>query len=236
VVAIARLEIQILTDALEPDWPRAEFLIDGQPMLAGTKLSDWMGFDPGDILHGDLPLLPAEPSRRVALYRCGCGESGCGVVAPLIVLRSNGVVHWTDFRDYTGVFSGPTVAEDPDGGHEHKLPELTFDRAQYEAEVMRATGDRSWETERRATAQVVRRLLMKEQSKLAELGYRLDWVAPERGHDAVLISLTKDRRQHLLSMPFGEGSPEGRADRLTGDLWSRPPTQWQSAFGRDGRL
>jgi hypothetical protein len=42
------------------------------------------------------------------------------------------------------VFVGSTVAEDPAGGESHRLDDLAFDRAQYAAEVERATVGRSW--------------------------------------------------------------------------------------------
>lgn len=189
-----------------------------------------MGFDPDAMLGNDRPLLPAAPWRRVAVYCCSCGEAGCGVVAPLVALGSDGIVRWTDFRDYTGVFAGPTVENDPDGGREHGLPKLQFDRAQYEAELRRATDDRTWETERRATARLVQQRLESERSRFDELGFGLDWVAPERSADALLISLTKDDRQQLLSIPFDGESPDTRAGKMTAALWTTPPAEWPTIF------
>lgn len=206
-----------------------QFLIDGRPFLDGTRLSDWLGFDPDAMLADDHPLLPTT-WRRVAVARCSCGEAGCGVVAPVTAMRSDGTVRRTDFRDYTSVFAGPTVKKDPDGGHEHGLPELRVDRAQYEAEVRRATSDRTWETARRATARLVARRLGDDRSKLDGLGYRLDWVAPERSADAVLISLTKDGQQQLLSIPFDGRSPETRAEKATAAIWATPPAEWSTVF------
>ena len=52
--------------------------------------------------------LPTNPPRRVAVYRCQCGEAGCGCAAPIIVER-NGCVIWEDTRDVTGVYVDPNT-------------------------------------------------------------------------------------------------------------------------------
>ena len=86
--------------------------VDGVDRFAAVA-SDWRGFDPGQMLGPLSPLIPEPFGRRVALCRCSCGEAGCGVMAPLIVESPDGrTISWLDFRDYVGVFGGPTVAED----------------------------------------------------------------------------------------------------------------------------
>ena len=65
-------------------------------------------FDPAKMLGPHSPLLPEDMGRRVAVYRCSCGEAGCGVIAPVIVASPDGTrISWVDFRDYVGVFIGP---------------------------------------------------------------------------------------------------------------------------------
>jgi hypothetical protein len=56
-------------------------------------------------------------------------------------------VSWVDFRDYTGVFTGPAAADSDcfDGSPWH-IQDLHFDRSQYISEIRRASGGRSWET------------------------------------------------------------------------------------------
>ena len=48
------------------------------------------GFDPRQILGAPFPLLPVDLGRRVAVYRCSCGQPGCGVIAPVIVPSPDG--------------------------------------------------------------------------------------------------------------------------------------------------
>lgn len=139
-----------------PDWPVVSVLVDGLDPFAAAA-SGWRGLDPAAILGPGSPLPPAEPGRRVAVYCCSCGEPGCGVIAPVIVASPDGRrVSWVDFRDLVGVFAGPVAdsADDYDGTP-WDLPDLHFDREQYAAEIERASGDRSWETSRRATAGLV---------------------------------------------------------------------------------
>jgi hypothetical protein len=64
-------------------------------------------------------------------------EAGCASVAP--VIRADGeLIRWSDFRDFTGVFDGPTVKRDPSGGKRLRLKDVVFDSEQYVAEVKRA--------------------------------------------------------------------------------------------------
>ena len=138
-------------------WPVVQVLADGRDPFAEAA-PDWRGFDPDKILGPESPLLPvAGLGRRVAVYRCSCGEAGCGVIAPVIIASPDGSrISWTDFRDYVGVFIDPV--EESSDQHEGKpwnLPDLHFDPEQYIAEFTRACRDRSWETRRRRTARLL---------------------------------------------------------------------------------
>lgn len=84
------------------------------------------------------------------MYRCSCGEAGCGVIAPIITRSPHSPrVEWTDFRNYAGVFFHPlpAVGEDTEAdniGRPWSLPDLSFDLGLYDEEVDRASQDRSW--------------------------------------------------------------------------------------------
>ncbi|MGZ0149556.1 hypothetical protein ACXJJ3_21000 [Kribbella sp. WER1] len=75
------LQLELVDD--RPDWPVMEIRVNGANPFEAVA-PDWRGFDPADILG---PLVPVEGGRRVAVYRCSCGEPGCGVIAPHIVAR-----------------------------------------------------------------------------------------------------------------------------------------------------
>jgi len=211
---------QVLTLRVDPGesehGPVLTILVAGRDLVAGSQRDRFQGFDPGDMLGPGSPLLPLDPPRRVAVYRCNCGEPGCGCVAPVIAREDTAVV-WREARDYTGVYAGPTTDEDPAaGGRSVGLPDLRFDAEQYEAEVRRARADRTWETDPRATARLLRRRLLGRSEQLGALGYTLDWVVPSGdAADTFEVSL-RDRSgdQRLVEVAAPPGRPEERADEL----------------------
>jgi hypothetical protein len=158
------------------DWPVVTILLDGSEFLSDTSRSEYMGFDPSEMLGDDSPLLPVVPPRRVAVYRCSCGEAGCGCAAPIVVER-NGYVIWEDVRDYTGVYVGPTVDSEPSGGTSLQIADIVFDAYQYRQEVDR-WADRSWESRSRVSSRILKRTLLINEPLLTERGYTLGWIAP----------------------------------------------------------
>lgn len=226
-----------------PDWPVVSIRVNGQDPFAAVA-SEWRGFDPEKILGQQSPLLPREPDgRRVALYRCSCGEAGCGVIAPVIVPspdRSH--VSWVDFRDYTGVFIGP-VDDDVHKyeGREWELPDLHFDREQYEAEVRRITADPTWETDRRRTARLVKERL-RPMSLTLPPDMTLSWVSPAWSDEGVTIMFAHiDRgerpsiRQEMLKLTSQHVDPEAAADDIVDQLLATSADDWVAAFGHDPR-
>ena len=96
-----QLEIRVKNryfEATESTVPVMQLLIDGIDLFSGVAPNGFIGFDPDELLGPDDPLIPAEPARRVAVYRCSCGEPGCGVVAP-VISGSDTQVWWRDFQD-----------------------------------------------------------------------------------------------------------------------------------------
>ena len=187
---VSRLEVRVEQFWFEHGDDRpylvVKLYVDGTDLLAGRDDHGGVGWDPDEILIDESPLLPATFPRRVALYRCGCGEPGCGNQTPL-VSENGGYVDWSDFQSYTAVFEHPLLSEtvtevnalsdrwvedgeefhfvnlfgEDEGEHaSHKvdLPDLRFDSSQYRTEVARAVADHSWELEESESEQVVRLL------------------------------------------------------------------------------
>ena len=151
---VSTLELRIDVD---DRIPIITILIDGRDRLGSLK-GRFKGFDPEEILDSGA-LVPRDPPRRVAVYRCGeCGEAGCACVAPITERRGDKVV-WSDFRDITGVFVHPLTNELPSGGITLGDWTITFDADQYLAELDRAASDRSWETAARRSARLLRKQL-----------------------------------------------------------------------------
>jgi hypothetical protein len=127
-------------------------LIDGVDVLGGDEdRYGGLGWSSVDVLTTDSPFLPTSEPRRVALYRCGCGNWEDGNVTALIFER-DGLVHWTDIRSMGGAFRGPATLDswvdptrlaDETYVEAHSQPplgvdDLTFDAVQYRTEIERA--------------------------------------------------------------------------------------------------
>lgn len=219
----------------DPDRPVVHIGVDGEDPFA-TVVPGWAGFDPDDVLGGDSPLLPTANGRRVALYRCSCGEAGCGSIAPLVVASPDGRhVHWVDFRDFVGVFFRPLAAPVEDGddwqGRPVPVPDLRFDLGQYVQEIGRASADLSWETPRRRTARLLRERLAPLRPVLPP-DLRLGWVVPAWDGPGVALSFERDDpyRQVVLRLASRHEDPEPAAGEMADRLLASPPTDWARTF------
>ena len=232
------LSLEFQADEARLDWPVVGIKVDGlDPFVEVAK--DWRGFDPAKMLGSASPLLPGDLGRRVALYTCSCGEAGCGVIAPFVVSSPDGRrISWVDFRDYVGVFVGPLV-EDSDKyeGKPWRLTDLHFDREQYEAEVARASADKSWETSRRKTARLVKELLDDMCLELPP-NLSLRWVAPAWNADGVELSFEHVSRTHefrldqqLLRLTSSHDDPDLAANDMVDQLVGTDPADRFRAFG-----
>lgn len=235
-LALRRLDLRFdLGDPERRDYPLVTILVDGEDVLADAPGGPYIGFDPADILGHNSALLPTDPPRRVAVYRCCCGEPGCGVVAPLIS-EAGGVISWSDFRDYTGVFARPdddasTTTETRADGRGFGLSEICFESEQYRTEVLRACADRSWETERRKTARILHDHLRSGSAVLERRGYRLDWAALcADDPTAYRVSLWKANRQVVIEVRANSGSSEEQAADMAHRLLRTDPDDWQVVF------
>jgi hypothetical protein len=235
-LSILSLQFEVIDD--RPDWPAVRVLVDGRDPFAAVARG-WRGFDPETILGPGSPLLPADLGRRVAVYCCSCGVPGCGVIAPVIVPSPDGRrVSWVDFRDYTGVFTGP-IAESTAGdeGRPWDLPDLHFDREQYVAEIERASADQSWETGRRRTARLLYERLEPLQLVLPP-DLALAWAAPAGGQDGVTLMFERliraprpEIRQQILRLTSTLDDPDQAAQDMAQRLLSTSPDNWADTFG-----
>jgi hypothetical protein len=215
-----------------PDWPIVTLLIDGEDRLATAGKRGFAGFDPEEILGAERPLIPATPPRRVAVYSCSCGEPGCGVVAPVISEQA-GLVHWSDFQDFTGWFEGPLDADEPEDGRPLDVQDLVFDARQYKGEIERAMSDRSWETPTRQTMRLFGEYLDEEAQTLDSLGLTRGNIRPEPWPLARFFNVslhTEGGHRSEVEFAPGPGSPSERAKRMTEALLESPPGQWSFVF------
>lgn len=236
-VSVLSLRFQVVDD--RPDWPVVAVLVDDEDPFARVA-PEWRGFDPDTILGENSPLLPHDVGRRVAVYRCRCGEAGCGVIAPVIMPSPGRArVSWIDFRDYVGVFMDPVVDSVSEReGRSWDLPDLCFDREQYHAEIRRASRDRSWETPGRATA-----WLLDERVRPLGLvhppGLPLRWVQPASDGDGVLLSFEgwtgygarPEVHQSVLRLTSSEREPAKASRDMAERLLGTPPDEWARTFG-----
>jgi hypothetical protein len=234
---LSTLQLRFGVRSDRPDWPVVQILVDGREAFV-DRLPEWQGFDPADILGDRSPLLPEDLGRRVAVYRCSCGIAGCGVIAPVIMPSPDGRrVSWVDFRDYTGVFDGPTAPDsDRFEGRPWPIRDLDFDRSQYVAEIRRASADRSWETPRRATARLVADGL-RARGVVLPPDLRLRWVVPAWDGDGLMLSFENGRPgdktfvQQVLSLASDHSEPDLAAQDILGRLAAVPVSEWKSRFG-----
>lgn len=226
-----------------PDWPVLSVRVNGRnPFEQVAK--DWRGFDPATILGAGSPLVPDGAGNRVAVYRCSCGEAGCGVIAPFIVVSPDHErISWVDFRDYVGVFGGPVAPEAAEyEGKPWALPDIHFDREQYLAEVRRVTSDRSWETLRRQQSRLLEEHLRSMDLVLPPT-LTLRWVSPASRKEGMMLSFEHatpdgDERRHsqkLLLLNSAEADPIQAAADMAEQLLSTSPEDWVRNFGYDGR-
>jgi hypothetical protein len=218
-----------------PDYPAVQILIDGREAFV-DHLPHWHGFDPDRILAQPSPLLPADPGRRIALYMCACGSSGCGSISARIVASAGGnLVSWEDFRDVGDDLDGPTA---PDaGGYDGRplpFPDLHFAYDRYVTEIDRATADRSWETSPRVTARLVADGL-RARDVVLHPDLRLAWTAPTSDPPAVMISFAAgDRYRHdgqrVLVVPADTADPERGARQVLDRLGEIPPEDWAQRY------
>lgn len=239
-LSVLSLQFDVVDD--RRDWPVVTIKVDGDDPFAAVA-SGWRGFGPERILGSTLPLLPDGTGQRVALYVCECGEAGCGVIAPVVVASADGRrVSWVDFRNYVGVFHDPTVeSSELSDGSSWGLPDLHFDRVQYEAEVRRAAADLSWETPARRTARLVATRI-RDLDLTVPPENTLEWTAPAWNTDGVVLCFGRPllageagTGQVLLRVASRADDPQEAAADMIEQLVEVAPDDRARVFGYDPR-
>lgn len=67
-------------------------LLDGEETFAGIGSGGYIGLSPREIVEQQKLIEPGERPGRVILYRCDCGETGCGAVVARCYLDRDRVV------------------------------------------------------------------------------------------------------------------------------------------------
>ncbi len=221
---VSALTLRIDQGNERPNYPIVTILVDGEDRL-GRLDGGFIGFDPEELLDTGA-LMPGHPPRRVAVYRCSCGEAGCACIAPVIEQSENRVV-WSDFRDYTGVFVRPLVDHVPRGGTALGVGSITFDAEQYLREVERAMGDRSWESDARLTARLLREHLELHFDELANRGYWRGWVAPSWEVDGEFhVDFIAPTGQIVVALRPSSADPTAAALEMADEVLRTDPALW----------
>ncbi len=78
-------------------WMRSvAFLVSGVEPLSGLGAGGYVGLDPAELVAQEALVEPAASPREVTLYRCECGELGCGAVVARCYRLDDHVV-WDQF-------------------------------------------------------------------------------------------------------------------------------------------
>ncbi len=149
---------------------------------------DWLG---SEYLGLDPPMLATElRSVRVGTLivgRCRCGAVGCDDLR-VEASRTDTLVHWT----------GPCASH------------LSFDAAQYDAEIGRFAEDTSWETVGRAVEREVGQLF---RDTATEHGFRFDWASTRIQEGLVHLSFSKGDEQRVLEFNWDGATLKSALDR-----------------------
>lgn len=233
MVVLSKLRLEIaLSETESADYPILKIRIDDNEFSA-EEPGQYIGFDPEQVLDTGA-LLPIDPPRRVAIYRCHCGVAGCGAIAA--VIRGDGHhVRWEDVREFTGVYDDPLLDAGwplpEDGGKRLPRLDVTFDAKQYFSEISRAASDRSWETDGRAASRMLRNLLEERSEHFLTRGWRLDWVGPESEGliDVAFLESTAppdDANQVVVQLPMRGATPNDKARACAEYLLHHEPSEW----------
>lgn len=175
-----------------------------------TRAGAGLGMDTNELLLPTNRFRPRAEPHRVAVARCGCGEYGCGSTDVLIT-SEDGVVHW----DW--------LIEKPMNRR------VTFDRADYLAEVDRLETDRSWETAERVVVRLVAQAVadLPLASNDLRYGFAGDYYADRTIFQVSLV--LNDQYQIFVSFPWNDRTAEALATEIIATLKTEPRT-WDAAW------
>ncbi|MGW5210999.1 hypothetical protein ACWEQO_07215 [Streptomyces sp. NPDC004051] len=164
-ISTLTLQHRIPDDWAADPWAEVRPLISGIDVLKeahpeGVALSCWHWTGPAE----SWPLAVTEEPRRVMITEPTCTAGCCGALF-VTVRREGDRVIWDAWENTSDVTAVP--------------PDLSFDTAQYEAELARAAADRSWEEPVDTIARLLEQTL-RDSGWFERWGCVLKWVSPRR--------------------------------------------------------
>ncbi|WP_046780908.1 hypothetical protein [Streptomyces yangpuensis] len=207
-------------------------IVNGGDLLAGVLPggvggSRYLGVGPRYLLDRDGPLYATATPHKVRLAWSGCGAEECCGALYMTVTRDGDHVVWAGWRD----MANPDVA----------LPELRFSAAQYEAEVLRAGVDRSWEWPAGAVARLLEAGLRGRGDWLLRWECELQDVwASRKQPDQIHVILMHPPNgpdtdlpwiQFGMTLPISADDPSDQAERLAAQLTAGDPRATAEVWG-----
>ncbi|MGW3633102.1 hypothetical protein ACWD7F_23545 [Streptomyces sp. NPDC005122] len=207
-------------------------IVNGRDLLAevvpGVVSGPWyLEVGPRYLLGQDGPLHATATPHEVRLAWSGCGVEVCCGALYMTVTRNGDHVVWAGWRDVAN--------QDLD------LPELRFTAGQYEAEVLRAGEDRSWEWPAGTVARLLEAGLRRRGDWLGRWDCELEGVWTSRKEpDRIDVVLThpRDRTdadlpwlQFGMTLPISADDPSEQAERLEALLTAGDPRATAEVWG-----
>ena len=216
----ARLDLRIVVPDPPSSGARVEVrpLVDGVDILAGA-FTEGPGEDPDRLLTLDSPLVACATPVPVRLAEAVCTEGCCGALY-VTIRRDGDEVIWGGWHNPDE--AGPL------------LPDFSFDAAQYQAEIVRAIGDRSWEWPAMTVARLLNAGLREHRDWPeyygCELGAVVAWPWEDGRVNAFLYEPSRSAirdglpwRQWQLVLAVDDEDPVAQARRLTERLLKQDP-------------
>ncbi|MFF4819309.1 hypothetical protein ACFY2K_32595 [Kitasatospora sp. NPDC001309] len=201
-------------------------VVDGRDVLTDV-FDEGPAEDPRYLVGPSAPLHATDVPREVRLAEAGCTEGCCGAVYVTIRREGQHVV-WSGWRN--------PVTEEVD------LPEFRFDAGQYEAEIHRATTDRSWEWPARTVARLLEERLREHTDWPAAWDCELDGVSAWPWEpDRITVFLFHPGRsairegrpwlQFRMTVAISGDDPADQAERLEARLTAEDPREAAEVCG-----
>ncbi|MFJ9692415.1 hypothetical protein [Kitasatospora sp. NPDC101183] len=188
-----RLRIQVVAgDPAEQARAETRILVDGRPVVPAV-----FGYGPGsppDHLLTAGALRAREEPHEVQLAEAHCAEGCCGALQ-VTVRRDGEEVVWENWRHPRTLPGNQVPAPE--------LPAYRFDAAEYDAEITRATADRSWTWPARTIARWIRTTLTNAPEILGRWDSKPGW-----------INTNPDDPDTVVVMIWYRPSPEARPLRF----------------------
>ncbi|WP_143261375.1 hypothetical protein [Allokutzneria sp. NRRL B-24872] len=204
----------------DSDWGEAELrvLVDGRD-IAAECFDAGPNYDPDYVLGEAGRLAPGDEPRIVRIAEAECIAECCGALS-VRMRREGAEIIWDGWENTSD------RAEVPDG-------EFRFSAAQYEAELERATRDRSWEWPARTISRLLREALRADPGVLGRWDSGFGAAFPNDGTVELTFYTPPRGDYYHLSRMFGvtEEPAEVQVDRILAGLRARDPREEAMILG-----